>query len=708
MLATALVWAWHYHCWTWEDWNVPTDYIGDSHETLARIQAAAEGDTFPLTQQRIERLGAPFGAYWNAYPTPDKPLMLLLGGLAWLIGLFPAANAGLLLAQLSSSLAFYFVARRLRLAWEWSWSGALLFAYCYPAFHRGLAHFSFVFTWTVPLGLLAVWLVARRTPTPLGGRAALFCLAVSAVLGAHNPYHLVFWGQLMVWAILLGWLGGRPRCNTVVGIGSLAVAAVSFFVLHAENWIFIQDSEAMPLLARNYGGTERYALKVVEMFIPPADHRWDALAFFGHRYGRWSEWRGEAFLPYLGLAGIAGLILLALETLKRLARRQPLPGTSLAVSWLIAYASIGGVTNLLAFFFSFQWFRATNRVSIFIAALALFYLMARLSHWTAAWRPRTRLAAALALATIGLLDQVPVKTGVMPRSTIEEMVSGDRDFSTRLEASLPPGAMVFQLPVLGFPEVVPPHQLSDYEHFRPYFFTETLRFSYGAAKMRARSRWQRDLESVDSMTLVRRLEAYGFGALLINRKGFEDRAQRILDSLERLGYTRRIEGRLGHQVALLLNPSPSPKLPLARNFNYGRGWYPPFEGSVRWAYDAAAVSYLNPYDRPIPASLTFKLQGEGNRTVWLSRGGRKAGEWKLEGEVLTVELKGFVLEPGINTLRFESDKPAVRRSNKRYQLRQFGLGSVSIELPPEFALPKTPGVAKPPSQSTPAPKNKSE
>jgi hypothetical protein len=77
------------------------------------------------------------------------------------IGLFAAANLGLLLAQVSAALAFYLVARRLAVRWEWAWAGALLFAYTYHTFHRGLAHFSFVFTWTVPVGLLAVWLVAQ-------------------------------------------------------------------------------------------------------------------------------------------------------------------------------------------------------------------------------------------------------------------------------------------------------------------------------------------------------------------------------------------------------------------------------------------------------------------------------------------------------------------------------------------------------------------
>ena len=55
-LAAGLIWCAHHGKWTLADWNLPTDYQGDAHEILARIKAAAEGDTWPLTPQVIERL----------------------------------------------------------------------------------------------------------------------------------------------------------------------------------------------------------------------------------------------------------------------------------------------------------------------------------------------------------------------------------------------------------------------------------------------------------------------------------------------------------------------------------------------------------------------------------------------------------------------------------------------------------------------------
>jgi hypothetical protein len=125
ILTVALVWVWHYGLWTPADWRVPLDYSGDTHEMLTRIKAASEGDTWPLAPQVLKRLGAPWGAHWNGYPTPDKLLVLLLGGLARGIGVAAAANLAVLVAAVSAALAFYGVARRLRASWEWAFVGGI-------------------------------------------------------------------------------------------------------------------------------------------------------------------------------------------------------------------------------------------------------------------------------------------------------------------------------------------------------------------------------------------------------------------------------------------------------------------------------------------------------------------------------------------------------------------------------------------------------
>lgn len=682
VLVTTVIWAAHCDRWTLESWRVPTDYVGDAHEILARIKAASEGDTWPLRPQVIERLGAPFGAHWNGYPTPDKPLMLLLGALAKAIGVFAAANVGLLLAQITAALSFYFTARWLRCRWEWAWVGALLFSYTYHTFHRGLPHFSFVFTWTVPLGLLAVWLIAQSRRLEWRSGGTWVCLGVAVALGVSTPYNLLFWGQLLIWALIAQWMGPRRQANLEIGVVAGVVAVLAFLLTNAEVWLFVQEPDGAPLLTRNYGGTERYALKAMEMFIPPQFHRWDAFSFFGHRYSRWSDWRGEAYLPYLGVIGIAGLLGLLGVTVRRLLSRRPVPGQALTLTWLLAYATVGGLTNVLAFFAGFQVFRATNRVAIFISALVLLFLAVRLSRWTARWPAHWRLAAALAIAAFGLLDQLPRR---WPDEVYERMAAdarSDLKLGAKLEAALPRGAMVFQLPVMGFPEVTPPFRLVDYELFRPYLVSEGLRFSYGAAKFRARSRWQRDVENEPVETLVRRLERYGFAALYINRKGYEDRAERLLGELESLGYRRRLQGDGGQQVVVILNPTAKPVLPLGREVTLGRGWHPRLEDGVRWASEDAAFSYFNPYDRPLSAALRLEVVGVSPRQIILKQNGKTVASAHATDQPVELALPALELAPGVNRFVLSSPEPAKRLSTGRYQLRAFGLKSSSIKIAP--------------------------
>ncbi|MBL9188794.1 MAG: hypothetical protein JNK23_15025 [Opitutaceae bacterium] len=676
----ATIWIVHYQRWTLESWTVPTDYYVDAMETLARLKAASEGDIVPLRSQIIERLGAPFGASWNAYPTPDKPLMLALGALVHLIGLHETANFGLMLAQITSALAFYLVARWMRCRWEWAAAGALLFAFTYHTVHRGLSHFSLVFTWTVPLGLLAVWLVAGSKRLEWRSAGAVLCGVAALALGVSNPYNLLFWLQLMGWALVIQWFGARRRLNLQIGAATIALSILAFAMMHAESWLHVEDTNALPLLARNYAGTEMYALKPVEMFIPPAYHRWDWLAFFGHRYTRWSGWRGEVFLPYLGLVGIAGFVWLTLLVLRRVVRREPLPGQALSIGWVMAYGTIGGITNLLAFYGGFQVFRATNRVVIFISAILLFFVVIRLSRWTANWRPGWSHAMAALIAGIGVWEQIPKREGAADMKALAAAVQGDRRFGRELESALPAGAKVFQLPVLGFPEVATPHQLDDYEHFRPYLVSSTLQFSYGAAKFRARSRWQRDLERRPVAEMVPRLEQYGFAALYINRKGYKDRAESLLHDLERMGYSRRLESPLGNQVVVFLRPSDRPQPPLGEELTLGQGWHLRSEAGVRWAYEDAALSYYNHLSHPVAVDISLSLTARDRRVVVFAHENEPLREIELSPEPRSVRFEGVTLAPGVNRFTLHSRAPAERDPAGHNQLRSFGLKQSAVAL----------------------------
>jgi hypothetical protein len=667
------VWCEHYDRWTAASWNIPADYRGDTLEILARIAAASEGDAKPFRAQHISRLGAPFGANWSAYPSSDLLLLWGIGQVARVLGVFAAANLALLLATLTAAWAFYGTARWLRVRWEWAMAGALLFAFTCQTFHRGLPHLFLVFSWTVPLALVACGLVASSRRLRLRGAGGGFCIGTAIAIGVGNPYVLFLFLQLLGWAVIAQWLGAKRRENLVVGGVALACAVGAFFVVESHVWLHAPDTAAASPLVRNYGSTERYALKPLELFMPPANHRWEALAFFGHRYVRWSEWRGgEAFMPYLGVVGIAGLVALFAVVLRAVLRRQRVPGLALPTGWVLAFASVGGITNILAFFTGLVLFRATNRFSIFLSALVLLFVVTRLGRWFAARPGWLSVAAAAVLAAFGLTDQLPPPPGLEKQQRIARRIESDRELGRLLEGRLPPGAMVFQLPVMMFPESPPAHLLADYEHFRPYLATESLRFSYGMLRGRSRGRWQRDAETLPTDEFVRKLERYGFAALYFNRSGFPDRGEKLLRDLKEMGRTERMDGKLGEQVVVMLQPSENPEPPMARTLTFGSGWQSATAGEPRWAYGPATLSYFNPHGSPLTRQVRFVLSAVGERRVKIRLNGQEVKSVLLRDGRHEVEFAA-TLRAGFNRFDVESTVPAVRVSNERGALRSFAV-----------------------------------
>jgi hypothetical protein len=681
LLVTTLVWCAHYDRWTAASWSVPTIYGGDALEIYARIAAAAEGDAAPLRPQVISRLGAPHGANWNAYPSSDIVLLWAIGHLASVIGVFPAANVALLLANLTAALALYGSARWLRARWEWAFAAALLFAFTLQTFQRGISHLFLIFSWTVPLALIASGLVAGSRRLEPGRRTGLFCIGIAAAIGAGNPYVLFLFLQLMAWALIAQWFGDRRRANLITGGLSLAAALLSFALFESHLWAYSRDTAAVSPLVRNYAGTELYAMKPLELLLPPPGHRWELFAELGHRYLRWSEFRsGESSMSYLGLAGIAGLGWLGIVSLRRLIRRQRPPTPALATGWIVAFSSLGGVTNIFALLTGLVVFRATTRFSIFISAVALLFLASQLSRWSA-HRPRwLTFGLAAVVAALGLADQLPRGAGREWQADIAQRVAADRTFGQLLETKLPPGAMVFQLPVLEFPEAVTPHQLEDYTYFRPYIATRSLSFSYGALRRRSRSHWQHDLADASPPEMVARLERYGFAAVYFHRAAFPDRGEGLLTELASTGRTDRIFSPDHEQVAVLLKPRPKPEKPLARKPTFGRGWHHARPGEPRWAFQNAALSYYNPLPDPVAARLRFVLTSASERELTIRVNSRKMAQTRLGDGQQTVEFD-VSLQPGVNRLDLVSPQPGLRATQGRNQLRTFGIHEVTLTLP---------------------------
>ena len=557
-----------YGRWDAAAWNTPIEYghLGydaDAMAVLAQIKAASQGDFPLLLTKSVPQLGAPFTANWNDAPIVEQPLYWLTGCLAGVTSLFFAANAMVLCSHVLAALCFFAVCRMLACDARWSFAGALVFAFARFPFARQLHHPQVLYDWHVPACLLVGWWLLDDTGFRVRDRRFWIAIAIAVVTGVQHPYYTNMFVQLTGLACLVLWHRGR-RADAVAGL-TVCGTSLAAFLLMCGNYLFyklVHGSNPAGLV-RSFQWLEFYALKPLDMFMPPPEHRWGPLAALSQGYFKNVLVPGETppscYLGILGIAALAWLCATAVrDTLARPGR--DVPGEAWQVLWIVAYSIIGGI-NCLVGVFGIQFFRSANRYSIFILAIVLVWAIRQLTHRHPTARAGQFAWALPALAVaIAAWDQVPPPPTEKQIADVAMRVDSDRSFTRELESRLPAGGMVFQLPAMKYPEQPVPG-VSASDHFRLYLHSDTLRFSFGSFAGRSDTAWQDALLKADLPEVIRALERYGFGAITINRAGFQDAGAALLKALGEQGRSQTLSSPRGDLVAVLLEPAARPELP---------------------------------------------------------------------------------------------------------------------------------------------------
>ncbi|MCE0498945.1 MAG: tetratricopeptide repeat protein [Methylacidiphilales bacterium] len=553
-----LIWCTIYDRWTSESWRTPLDYLTEPDKSdvlfnLAHIKAAEDGHLWPLFYTNVPELGAPHVANWNDFPTTEKPFFCLTGLLARVTGLFTAANCSILVGQVLAALSFYAATRLLGCSWVWSFAGGLIFGFSRYAFNYGLHNVTYY--WHIPLCLVVCEWIFRGEGIRLGERRFVFALVIAFVTGVQHVYYTNLFAQFVLFGGLLqgyrrGWKAALPAL-AIVGSAAVAFLLMNFnSILYAL--VYGRNENAV---VRSYQWLEIYGLKLVDLVVPPPDHRLGVFASWGAAY-----FKEDILSPgdcYLGLTGLAALAWLAVVSLRRLAEGARLPLEACLILWIIIYAEVGGINGIIGTL-GFQLFRATARYSIFILCIALMFAVRRLSLME--YRNKFLIYGAALLGTgLALWDQTPPLVSAGDLEKTARLVASDREFTEKMEERLPPNAMVFQLPIMDFPES-PLGSLTPYDHLRPYLYSRHLRFSFGSDKGRPQDKWQHDLSQLTFTDEVSRIESYGFAAIYLNRNGYEDKGEGLLKALKEMGHGDTLESPQGDLVCISLNPSPQPKM----------------------------------------------------------------------------------------------------------------------------------------------------
>ncbi|MEM9615704.1 MAG: hypothetical protein AAGA59_22400, partial [Actinomycetota bacterium] len=440
---------------------------------------------------------------------------------------------------------------------------------------------------------------------------------------------------------------------------------------------------------RQLSEQEAFALKISRVVLPSPNHPIEPLRELGElpMVSRIESEGGQA----LGIVGVVGLILgvaaalplgAAVERGTSLGGRpdrrqlQQISGLLMILSVLIAVPS--GLSYLSAVA-GLEEIRTWNRIVVYLGFFALVCAAVGLEGLGDRLRrrnvpPAVLGAGVLVVGAIGFYDQVPGTP--FNYDTRIEAWNDDAHFFHLVEESLSAdGAadpMVFQLPVVDYPEPGRPHLLA-YDHFRGYIHTDDVAWSHGAMRGRPASAWQDHLEQLPSAVALDGLAAAGFDGIYLDSVGYADEGASVrglIPDAITVSDDRQFYYSLAPRAADLAGRlSPTEQAELAAEIlhpvlpEYGDGFHAASSapsGGV-FATDAATLRLVGTLDedRPVTLGLTIFTAPGGGHQVWIydGEGDELASVTSsVPGRTIDLEIPLVIPAQGVE-LRFVTDSP---------------------------------------------------
>jgi phosphoglycerol transferase len=508
------------------DLRAPFEYGSDTLSYQMVVKAVMERlwyFTNPL-------LGMPTGLESHEFPFVVGDGFHLL--VCKFLGLFTSNSAlvfnlyfllGFPLTTLTTVLAL----RKLGSTYPSAIAAGVLFAFL--PFHtmRQEIHIFMATYYAVPLMVLVlVWL---GEATPLFSRAtrprALASLGICALVAATGLYQAFFAGVLLVVSGAVATLRHRSYRHALATVALLATLGGALGLAALPVIVHQRSAGPNPAVAqRPFRDSEVYGLKIGYLVLPRKDHRFEPLNTLTKPIYAGLPLEGTTMS--LGTFGAVGfLALLGLIFMR--SRPSGVPDR-LAEANLgaVLFATIGGFSALFAAFVTPQ-FRGHNRILIYIGCFGLFAVALALDWARRRWGSRWHLAAVAAVLLVGVWDQTS-EANVRDYASSARAYRSDAELVKRIEGSVRPGAMIFQLPYVRFPE-------GGYDLLRPYFHSSSLRWSFPIMHGRPTAVWQQIVAARPLPEMVDKLAAAGFEGVLVHRFLLPGSAQVEADLTRLLG-----------------------------------------------------------------------------------------------------------------------------------------------------------------------------
>lgn len=608
-IVVALVVTYYYGLANSENWKAPPHYgSGDALFVTTLLEGAASGELKPFKSYVRNTLSAPYKANYSDFPFFTALEMQPGGWLVNAFGIAIGANLYLIFSHITAALSMFICLRFMKCDYLWALVFGISFGLAPYLFERNFSHLTLVNTaYLVPLSCAGIWFLFIKNPAEAKDKEVLLISIFSFFMGTQIPYYSApyFWALFV--AVIFWWMNSnflKASFFYLFIIGSFVAGLLLGFrptLLYA-----IEEGKNFEAVTRYYGDLQKLALRPVEMFLPGSGSGIPILKQLSAFYENQCEFRknfefSESMASYLGLVGVFGFLLLFGITIYFILSRQQnkIPGWFWFVLFLIAFSVVGGLNGFLGLG-KFYFLRNTNRYSIYITVICLIYLGIFFSSKPFYQKKWLMWLVATALLLTSIFEPIlPRLQGAPYHPPAISKYESDKKFAMDLENILPEKSMVFNYPVIELPE------RGTYAYFRPAFFTDKLRYSFGALAGRARETWQLDVEKLTLNQMVLKLQEYGFSGILIYKGDDLSDEQKIAsnqasDFFIQNQFSRTISPA-GDFEFFAFNPNPNPLFPPVQPMYVNNWWSTQIqpagftndsgseESEWRWATHASAM-----------------------------------------------------------------------------------------------------------------------
>ncbi len=527
------------------DLAYPMSYDGgDGMSYLVNAVMLMEGNTTMET----DRLGAPYGyAGYDFYASSLHGFDNLVLKIIVQFTDEPAVAVNMMFLLLFPMIALfaYFVLRQMGIRPWISVGGALTFTFMPYLFVRGMNHFVLACYYFIPVSILyCLWVYQDDNFFCLNKNffknwKNYFAILLSVCIANNGIAYYAFFTCffLVVTGIVKAlrekkWRYFGKACALIVLVAGFMVAAL------IPNVIYISKNGVNKEgFVRTLDGVETYSLKIAQLFMPLNSHGSSTIQAVIDGYNDTMPLVNENYMAFLGVMGCIGfLILLVVLFLRKIGDDKPYKVQLEILSLLniagILLATIGGFGSLFGLLIT-DMIRCYNRISIFIAFISIaavcillnvlcdrILASEKFNHIVRNCIYAGTIAVSAAAMLWGIWFQYPGMC--FDYTNFREYYKSDKEFVERIEASLPTGAMIYQLPYHEYPEGGAVNEMNDYDLWIGYIHSKDLRWSYGGVVGREADNWLSGIDNSNVPEMLKIVKEKGFAGIYIDRRAYDE------------------------------------------------------------------------------------------------------------------------------------------------------------------------------------------